>query len=174
MLRLVRKGLELSGKNESAGWIWILGEAWLRFLCFDFEGARGLEGITMPSDVEPHAIWLRTVARISAGYTEIAAENYENALAAFGAVRDYKITPDFFLHWHWRMQAHLGTIEAHLRAGDLPRANREAVDFLASVLALADPNLRALAWEVTARVAAAEGNWLKAPGAYRRCACGSG
>ena len=40
MLRLVRKGFELSGKNESAGWIWILAEAWLRYHCFDFEGAR--------------------------------------------------------------------------------------------------------------------------------------
>jgi DNA-binding winged helix-turn-helix (wHTH) protein/tetratricopeptide (TPR) repeat protein len=162
MLRLIRRGLELSRKNESPGWIWILGEAWLRLLCFDFEGARSLEGITMPSDVEPHAIWLRTVGRVSAGYAETALRNYTTALSTFAAVRDHKITPQFFLHWHWRLQAHLGTVETHMSAGDLPSANREVVDLLKSVRAIADPNLRALAWEISARVAAAEQDWLKA------------
>ncbi len=162
MLQLVRRGRELSAKNESPGWLWILGEAWLRLLCFDFEGARRLEEITMPSDVEPHAIWLRTVARICAGYAETAGKNYETALAAFAAIRDGEVTPDFFLHWHWRMQAHLGTVETHLSAGDLPSANREAVGFLESTLRIADPNLRALAWEINARVAATQGKWLKA------------
>jgi DNA-binding winged helix-turn-helix (wHTH) protein/tetratricopeptide (TPR) repeat protein len=162
MLRLIRRGLERCEKNESPGWMWILGEAWLRLLCFDFDGARRLEAITMPSDVEPHAIWLRTVARIAAGYAETAAKNYETALASFGAVRDREITPDFFLHWHFRMQAHLGMVETHLSAGDLSRANREAADLLNSAVTISDPNLQVLAWEINARVAAGEGNW---PGA---------
>jgi len=116
----------------------------------------------MPSDAEPHAIWLKMVARICTGYLEIAMSNYQAALAAFGALRDFAITPKSFLHWHWRIQAQLGAVEAHLSAGDLPRANREAADLLESALATAEPNLRALAWEINARVAAAHGNWLKA------------
>ena len=162
MLRLIRRGRELSRKNESPGWIWILGEAWLRLLCFDFEGARSLEQITMPTDVEPHAIWLRTVGRVSTGHAEIAVQNYAGALAAFAAVRDRNITPEFFLHWHWRLQAHRGTVETYLSAGDLPNAHREAVDLLDSVRGIADPNLRAFAWEINARVAAAQQDWLKA------------
>jgi DNA-binding winged helix-turn-helix (wHTH) protein/tetratricopeptide (TPR) repeat protein len=162
MLRMVRRGQELSAKNETPGWIWILGESWIRLLCFDLEGARSLENITMPSDAEPHAIWLKMVARICTGYLEIAMNNYETALAAFGALRDFEITAKSFLHWHWRIQAQVGTVEAHLSAGDLSSANQEAADLLESALTLADPNLRALAWEINARVSAAQENWLKA------------
>jgi tetratricopeptide (TPR) repeat protein len=162
MLDLVRKGREAAAKNESPGWMWILGDAWIRQLSFDLEGARNLVNITMPSDAEPHALWLKMVAGVCTGYLESAANNHETALAAFGAVRDFEMTPKSFMHWHWRMQAHLGTVEAYLNAGDLASAIREAASFLESANAISDPKLRALAWEINARVAGADGNWLKA------------
>jgi hypothetical protein len=142
--------------------MWVLAEAWLRFFCFDFEGGRRFEESTMPIDAGPHSWFSKAVARICAGYAEIDGKNYEAALDAFGAVRDYTVTPKFFLHWVFRIQAHLGTVEAHLSAGDLADAKREAAAVLQSVLAIADPNLRALAWEINARVAGAERKWLEA------------
>jgi len=59
----------------------------------------------------------------------------------------------------------LGTIEAHLCAGDIANARREANDLLDSALAGAEPNMRALAWEIKARVAKAARDFDNA----RRC-----
>ena len=160
--RLIWRGRELSEKNESPGWMWVLAEAWLRFFCFDFEGGRRFEESTMPIDAGPHSWFSKAVARLCAGYAEISRKNYEAALEAFGAVRDYSVTPKFFLHWFFRIQAHVGTVEAHLSADDLANAKSEAAGLLQSVLALADPNLRALAWEINARVAGADQNWIQA------------
>jgi hypothetical protein len=138
--------------------MWVLGEAWLRLLCFDFEGVRRVAEITMSSDVESHAIWTKTVARMSSGYQEIAKGNHDKAWKRFAEVRDHDITPKFFLHWHWRMHAQRGATEARLSAGDFRSAQREAVGFLESALSVADPNLRAFAWEINSRVARAAGN----------------
>ena len=161
-LRHIRRERELARKNDSDGWIWVLGEAWLRLLCFDFEGVRRLSEITMSSDVESHAIWTRTAARIATGYSEIFDGNPEKAWESFAEVRDYEITPKFFLHWHWRMQAERGATEARLSAGDIPNARREADGCLESALSVEDANLRAFAWEINSRVARAESNGRKA------------
>jgi len=156
MLQMVRSERELARKNESEAWIWVLGEAWLRLLCFDFEGVRRVAEITMSSDVESHAIWTSTVARMSSGYHEIAKGNHAKAWEFFAQVRDHDITPKFFLHWHWRMHAQMGATEARLSAGDIRSARREADGFVEAALSVADPNLRAFAWEVSSRVARAE------------------
>ena len=158
LLHMVRRERELARKNESEAWMWVLGEAWLRLLCFDFEGVRRLAEITMSSDADSHAIWTKTAARMSSGYHEIAKGNHEKAWEWFAQVRDYEITPKFFLHWHWRMHAELGAMEVRLSAGDIPNARHQADEFVKSALSVADPNLRALAWEINARVARAEGN----------------
>jgi tetratricopeptide (TPR) repeat protein len=49
--------------------------------------------------------------------------------------------------------------ETQLQAGDTSNAHREADDVLASALAAADPNMRALAWEMKSRVARAENDF---------------
>lgn len=136
--------------------MYILGEAWLRLLCFDFDGVRRLSKIVMRSDTEPHASWLRTVSRIASGYAELLQGNHIAAYQCFSQVRDPQITPKFFLHWHWRMFARLGMIEARLQAADIADAQREVDDFLASAHSLPCPNIRAMAWEIKSRVAKAE------------------
>jgi tetratricopeptide (TPR) repeat protein len=45
-----------------------------------------------------------------------------------------------------------------LQAGDIPNARLEVDDFLKAALSIAEPNMRALAWETKARVAGAEKN----------------
>jgi hypothetical protein len=152
----------LAKKNESEAWMWVLGEAWLRLVCFDFEGVHRIAEITMASDADSHAIWTKTAARMSSGYHEIGKGNHEKAWEFFAQVRDYDITPKFFLHWHWRMHAQFGATEARLSAGDILNARGEADAFLEAALSVEDPNLRAFAWEVNSRVARAEREGPKA------------
>ena len=157
-LHMVRSERELARKNDSEAWMWVLGETWIRLLCRDFEGVRRVAEITMSSDVESHAIWTRTAARMSSGYHEIAKGNHAKALEFFAQVRNPDLTPKFFLHWHWRMHAQLGATEARLCAGDIQSARSEADEFMEAALSVAEPNLRAFAWEINSRVARAEGD----------------
>ena len=156
LLTMVRRGRELEEKNGEDPWISVLGESWLRALCFDFEGVRDLSKIVMRTDAEPHAAWISTVSRISSGYAELYRGNPVEALRSFSEVCDPRITSNFILHWRWRLHARLGITEAHLLAGDIADARREADDVLASALSAADPGLQALAWELRSRVARAE------------------
>jgi tetratricopeptide (TPR) repeat protein len=113
----------------------------------------------MRSDAEQHGVWMRTVSRISSGYAELYRGNPVEALQCFSQVNDPRITPSFILHWRWRLHARLGVSETQLQAGDISDAHREADDVLASALAVADPNVCALAWEMKSRVARAENDF---------------
>jgi len=159
LLRMVRKGRELEEKNGEDPWISVLGESWLRTFCFDFEGVRRLSKIVMRGDAEQHGAWMRTVSRISSGYAELYRGNLVEALQCFSQVRDPRITSNFILHWRWRLHAQLGMTEARLQAGDIADAHREVDDVLAYALSAADPNMRALAWEMKSRVARAENDF---------------
>jgi DNA-binding winged helix-turn-helix (wHTH) protein/tetratricopeptide (TPR) repeat protein len=163
--RIVRTGRESAEKNGETPWMFIFGDAWLHLLCFDFGGVQRICRVSGGSDPDEHAAWTRTVSRISSGYARLYQGHAREALQYFGEVRDLRVTPRFFLHWRWRMQAVLGTIEAHLCAGDIANARREANDLLDSALAGAEPNMRALAWEIKARVAKAARDFDNA----RRC-----
>src|SRR5260370_17244741 len=76
----------------------------------------------MRSDAKQHAVPWTAIGMISAGYAELSRRRYAEALQCFAQVRDPGITPNFFLHWHWRMQARVGLMEVRLQAGDIPNA----------------------------------------------------
>src|SRR5260370_20002187 len=116
----------------------------------------------MRSDAKQHAVPWTAIGMISAGYAELYRGRYAEALQCFAQVRDPGITPNFFLHWYWRMQARLGSSEVRLQAGDIPNARIEVDDLLESALSTADPHLQALAWEMKTRVAMAERDWMGA------------
>jgi tetratricopeptide (TPR) repeat protein len=156
VLGIVRKGRELAEKNGEDPWIYIYSEAWLRSLCFDYDGVRLLGTLIMRSNSEQHALRARTIAAVASGYLEIQSGRHNEALVCFADVRDFRTTPKFFLHWYWRLQAELGAAEAWLSAGEIANARREADGFLASALSAGDPNMRALGWEIKSRVARAE------------------
>src|SRR5262249_6060442 len=46
-LGIVRNGRKMAEKNGEDPWVYIFREAWLRTLCFDFEGVRRLSEIIM-------------------------------------------------------------------------------------------------------------------------------
>ena len=162
--RIVRSGRESAEKNGETPWMYIFGDAWLRLICYDFDGVQRVCQINARSDAEEHAAWTRTLSRISSGYAKLHQGNNAEALQHFAEVRDFQVTPRFFLHWQWRMQAVLGTIEALLRAGDVANARRDADGFLESARSVAEPNMRARAWEIRARVAKAGNDLEEAAG----------
>ena len=155
VLQTIRTERELAEKNGEEPWMWLFGETWLRGMCFDFEGVRRVTEISMRSDTERHAAWTKAVAKVACGYAEFYQGNLEGALQCFADVRDFRTTPKFFLHWHWRLHAELGATEAFLHAGDIANARREADGFLRSALSTAEPNMQAHAWDVKSRAASA-------------------
>src|SRR5262249_42922058 len=116
VLEIIRNGREIAEKNGNDPWVFVFREAWLRTLCFDFEGVRHLSKIIMRLNPEQHAVQPRTIAMAASGYAELDRQKYDEALDYFAQVRDRKATPNFFLHWYWRMHAQLGSARVWLRS----------------------------------------------------------
>jgi len=159
VLQIVQTRRKMAEQNGEDPWVFIFREAWLRTLCFDFDGARALSRIIMHSNAEQHAVQPGAIAMVASGYAELDQGKYDAALDCFSRVRDFAITRKFFLHWRWRTSAHLGSCRVLLRAGKIAEARRETEDLLKSVLSTADPELHALAWAMKAKVAMNEKDW---------------
>jgi len=61
------------------------------------------------------------------------------------------------MYWYWPLLARLGLSETWLLSGDLARANIEADALEQAASECGDSYIKALAWEVRARLALAEG-----------------
>jgi len=162
LLKIVRAGKTSAEKNGNSPWLFVFREAWLRTLVLDYEGARQLGEAVADDETGYLRGQPKTISRVAEGYLEIDRGNYEQALLCFRQVLDPELTPRFFLHWYWRMQAQLGISNACLAAGNLANARTQTNRFLESALSTCDPNLQALAWELDVRVAATENNWKRA------------
>ncbi|HWY71364.1 MAG TPA: AAA family ATPase [Terriglobales bacterium] len=159
-LEAMRAARARAEKNGNNAWMFILREAWLHTVIFDFEGAQQLCARlvdTNPGYLARHPNAMSLIAR---GHSALYDGRYEEAAKSFTEVRDRKSTQKFFLHWYWRMQAELGLSNVFLEAGDIANAQREAERFLKSALSTSDPNLQALAWMTKARVAMAQKEWI--------------
>ena len=161
-LRTIREGRRLSEKDGGDPWGFIIIEGWLRTWCFDYEGVCRLGQFAARADQEQHAVQRRTVAMLATGYLNLVRENFDEALGCFSQIRAPRGSTVFFLHWYWRMRAELGAAETQLSAGRLAEAAREADVFQKSAQSTAEPNLRALAWEVKTRVALARKDFSSA------------
>ena len=75
---------------------------------------------------------------------------------------DREAHPRFFLDWYWRIVARLGLSRAWLARGETATAAAEADRALEAALATADSALKALAWEVKARIAQSAQDWQRA------------
>src|SRR5262249_24985240 len=156
---LLRAGREFAERNGTEPWLFIFREAWLRTTALDFDGARRLSDELMKTAPEYWRGQPGTIAKVGAGFVELAQQHYEAAAEKFRQVLNREITRKFFLHWYWRMNAQFGLSNVWLASGKLAAARTEADRFLASAASTADPNLQALAWELQARVAMAENDW---------------
>jgi len=159
LLRILRAGREMAEKNGNDPWLFIFREAWLRSVILDFDGARQLCATVADQAERYLAGQPQTIARLAAGYVELERGRHDDAAGYFEQILDASITPKFFLHWYWRMNAQLGLSSVWLAAGRLGRARSDADRFLASALSTDEPNLHALGWDVQARVSMAEKDW---------------
>jgi DNA-binding winged helix-turn-helix (wHTH) protein len=160
VLRITQAGKELADENRARSWLLSFGEAWLRILAFDFQGAlRICEAISKaPSAEYPSAQW-QTISWIAAGYLALNRGEYAQSILHFRKVSDPEVPAKFFLHWIWRLSAQLETSNTWLLSGNIPNARSSADRFLESALSTADPHLRALACDLHSRVAMAEHDW---------------
>jgi DNA-binding winged helix-turn-helix (wHTH) protein/tetratricopeptide (TPR) repeat protein len=169
VLQTTRAGKELADENRARSWLLSFGEAWLRILAFDFEGAlRICKAISeAPSAEYPSAQW-QTISWIAAGCMAVNRGEYGQAVKHFRQVSNPEVTTKFFLHWVWRMTTQLELGNTWLLSGDIPNARSAADDFLSSALSTADPHLQALAWDLKTRVAMAEDDWTSAQAHIRQ------
>jgi tetratricopeptide (TPR) repeat protein len=161
VLRIVRANEELAEKNGADPWLFNYRHAWLRILALDFEGARSVCNGLLRSSVYPTG-QAKTIGRLAAGFEALERGCTDEAQQCFEQVRDPMQTPKFFLHWYWRIHAHIGATRACLQSGHVTHARREADRLIEAALATADPNLHALAWETSTQVAIAASNWSDA------------
>src|SRR5712664_1903683 len=158
VLQITKAGRASPDENLSLYWLLTLREAWLRILAFDFEGARRICQASCNAageypDEQSHAI-----DQMAAGNLALHEGNCSQALEYFRHVRDLDVHTKFFMHWAWRMMAHLESSNAWLLSGNIVNARTAADGFLKSALSTSDPYLQALAWDLKARVAMAESN----------------
>jgi DNA-binding winged helix-turn-helix (wHTH) protein/tetratricopeptide (TPR) repeat protein len=163
LVELLRAGEDGAEKNGNEPWLFVSREAWLRTVMLDFVGAREL--CSRMAARTTAAFWRgpsQSIGGIAGGYAALEQGKYDAASRSFARVLDAKKIPKFFVHWYWRMNAQLGLSDVWLAAGNLRKARLEADRFLESTLSTAEPNLRALAWDLKARVAMAEKDWTAA------------
>jgi len=156
VLQITKAGRASPDENLSLYWLLTLREAWLRTLAFDFEGARRICQASCNARREYPDGQYYAIDQIAAGNMALHEGKYSQALEHFRHVQDLKVTTKFFLHWIWRMTAHLESSNAWLLSGNIANARSAADGFLESTLSTADPHLQALAWDLKARVAMAE------------------
>jgi hypothetical protein len=156
-LAIIRASQESAEKNGSDPWLFLYREAWLRTVAMDFAGAQRVCQTLIDSSVYPTG-QAQTIARIAAGFQSLDEGVLDRARLYFDEVRDPTETPKFFVHWYWRVHAHVGATRTALQAGDVERARIEASGLTRVALSTDDPNLHALAWDARAQVAMAESN----------------
>jgi hypothetical protein len=157
-LHIIRASQEMAEKNGTDPWLFQYREAWLRTLAMDFAGAQRVCQTLMRSTVYPTG-QAKAIGQLAAGFEALDQGRHDHARRCFDEVRDPTETPKFFLHWYWRMHAHVGLTRTWLESRQMTNARIEASRLTAAALSTDDPNLQALAWETRAQVAIAETNW---------------
>jgi DNA-binding winged helix-turn-helix (wHTH) protein/tetratricopeptide (TPR) repeat protein len=155
-LQIIKAGRASPDENLSLYWLHTLREAWLRTMAFDFEGARRICQANCNARGEFPDGQYYVVDQIAAGNIALHQGKYSQAIEHFRHVQELGVHTKFFMHWAWRVMGQLESVNASLLSGNIAEARTGADRSLQSALSTADPELRALAWEVKARVALSE------------------
>ena len=155
-LHVMRTAIERAEKNGNDPWVLKIREAWLRTVAMDFAGAQQLCETMIRSNSGYPTGQPKAIAWFATGNAAMLEGRYDEALQSFRQVIQEDVTPKFFLHWYWRIQARFGVAKVLLASGQLQSARTETGQVLELALSTADPSLQALAWEVNARLAIAE------------------
>jgi tetratricopeptide (TPR) repeat protein len=155
-LQLLRAAIERAEKNGNDPWVLKIREAWLRTVAMDFTGAQELCDAMIRSNSGYPTGQPKAIAWFAAGNAELLEGKHDEALQDFRRVIDENVTPKFFLHWYWRMQARFGVVKVLLASGKIEDAHEATGQILDAALSTDDPGLQTLAWEASARLAVAE------------------
>jgi DNA-binding winged helix-turn-helix (wHTH) protein/tetratricopeptide (TPR) repeat protein len=145
--------------------------AWVHLLALDFKGALAICDSALPvlRDPAPRTAefplpsdgTLR-MALICAGSAAVALGDHGRAVEHLSAASRDMDRETALFDWYWRMPLCAGFTELWLAKGDLVRARFHAQRFLDSTLATEERTWQGLAWEVNARLAAAERDHARA------------
>lgn len=169
LVQVLDRALDVSAKNQNSPWLGIFQamNGWLRLQMQDIEGARRIAEDLLRRHTEEPPGQVRTIALITLAFAEMEAGQLDRAVQRFARVCDRPTLPRFFLDWHWRLVAQMGLACARLAKGDLHPA-AELADSLVKAASAADPAMRALAWDVRARIAIALGRLDEAKDSVRQ------
>jgi tetratricopeptide (TPR) repeat protein len=132
-----------------------LYRAWVHFHALDFEGVLKICEPLLPSVQDIARGPWRRLCHILIGSAKTGLGKYASALKDFERAR-YEMDRQKVIHdWYWRMILESGATDLALVQGDLVRARSLAESFLRATLSTAERTWQALAWEASARVAAA-------------------
>jgi tetratricopeptide (TPR) repeat protein len=162
VLRITRSGKESTDENMGRSWLLAFREAWLRMLVFDYEGAHRISTAIAKTRKDDQYGQPHTISQVAAGYLALDRGEYRQAFEYFEQAHCPAVPTKFFLHWVWRMTAHLESGNACLRGGDILKARSVAQGFLQSAMSTADPHLQALGWDLKTRVAMTDGDYQEA------------
>jgi DNA-binding winged helix-turn-helix (wHTH) protein/tetratricopeptide (TPR) repeat protein len=168
--QVLGRALDVAAKNGNSPWLGIFRatQGWVHVQMRDLEGARRIaEGLLETHTDEP-AGQVRTTALITAAFADVESNRVDQALQRFAQVCERPVLPRFFLDWYWRMIGQIGLASARLAKGDLEGA-KAAIDALVQAAASgANPAMKAIVWNVKARVAIAAGDWDSAKDSVER------
>jgi tetratricopeptide (TPR) repeat protein len=136
--------------------------AWVHLHAMDFHGVLAIgEKVSPWLRESPRSPWRRFCLTLLAS-AEVALGEYERAFERLAAARKEIDSHPVVFDWYTRMLLESCLTEALLAAGDLTMAKEQAEQFLSVTLTTAERTWQALAWEVSARVAMAEGDLERA------------
>jgi DNA-binding winged helix-turn-helix (wHTH) protein/tetratricopeptide (TPR) repeat protein len=140
----------------------LLYRAWVHLHALDFVGVRAICDVARPSLDDPARRPWHRFCLILAGSAEAALGNHDGALRHLLQARDEMDQQAVIHDWHRRMLLQSALSELWLGLGNLHKARAEAEHFLIVTEATAERTWQALAWEVNARIAMAEGDPTRA------------
>jgi DNA-binding winged helix-turn-helix (wHTH) protein len=132
----------------------------LQLHAMDFAGARQVLESNTPILMSIPAV--RRYNLILAGAAEVGLGNPERALEHLLTSENEMDHQPMMADWYYRMPLHWAMAEAWFSRGDLEKARLEAAEFLRVSLATGERTYRALAYEVSTRLAMAESDLNRA------------
>jgi DNA-binding winged helix-turn-helix (wHTH) protein/tetratricopeptide (TPR) repeat protein len=168
--QVLDRALDVAAKNGNSPWLGIFraAQGWLHLQMRDLEGARRIAEGLLETHADEPAGQVRTTALITTAFVDMESNRVDQALRRFAQVCERPLLPRFFLDWYWRLIGRVGLASAQLAKGDLAQAEA-AIDALVQTAAsAANPAMKAIVWNVKARVAMAAGDWDSARDSVKR------
>ena len=162
VLRKIEQRVGIVEKNGDrlGSTIALLERPWLQICAMDFAGAQQILESALP--VVASFQFIRRYCLVLTGLAEAGLGNHQRALEQLLTCRDSMDQVPMLTDWYWRMPIHQALTEVWLSTGELDKARLEAEECVKIALPTQERTFGALAFEVSARVAMAEGDLPKA------------